>query len=134
MTALRTTRPDRGRRRTGVPLLPGLALALGLTGCGHPPAHRPTFTRLPPPPSDAIGYDADTRTLTFPDAPDATRWMVRVGSGGPPTPAGPDHQLPEGADPEYTTVYYRRPGGQTSDAVTLVQIRDAHDPHASLFR
>lgn len=141
MTALRTTRPAPPRRRTGArrARLLGLTTFLGLAGCGGPgpePADpRPATSRLPAPASERIGYDDQTRTLTLPDPPPpGGRWMVRLPNDPVPAPVGPDHRLPEGVDPGTTLVYYCRPGGQTSGAVSLAQIQAARELLASANR
>ena len=143
MTTLRMTRPDtdtpprggaNGRHRLTALALCGLLAAI--TGCGEqrpeadPPAfHADPAASLPPPATDRIDYDARTRTLTFYDLQGPGRWMVTV--AGAIHPAGPDHRLPEGVDPEKTYVSYVRPSGQTSVAVSLSQIQAAREMHKS---
>jgi hypothetical protein len=86
--------------------------------------------KLPAPDADKIVYDADTRTLTFYDLPDA-RWMVHHPGVRFPVPTGPEHRLPRGTDPDKTLVYYCKAGGHQSETVTLRQIQDGRGPHAS---
>jgi hypothetical protein len=132
--------PAVGRRPAFAYLLPfGLSLGLAcLTGCTEhraedqpaPHAYRANMTPpLPPPATDRIDYDDQTRTLTFYDLQGPGRWMVHV--GGAIYPAGPDHRLPEGVDPDDTFVSYTRPGGLTSGHVSLRQIQAAHQMHNS---
>jgi hypothetical protein len=92
------------------------------------------MARPEPPPADRIGFDDRTRTLALPDPPAGARWMVRVSGQDGPLPSGPDFRLPEGSRPDHTFVYYRRPGGETSGAVTVADVLAARDTHASLPR
>jgi hypothetical protein len=146
MTALRMTRPDpdgptRARRRwTALGL--AAAVTAAAAGCssdgpaaggGGPavPVERLTAgAKLPAPEAEKIEYNADTRTLTFYDLPDA-RWVVYHPGDRFPVPAGPEHRLPRGADPDRTVVYYTKPGGHRSESVTLRQIQDGRGLHAS---
>ena len=92
----------------------------------------PVVAELPPPATDRIDYNSHTRTLTFYDLPESARWMVRKPNSLVPDLVGPDHRLPEGIDPEQTYVFYRRPGGQQSRAVSLAQIQAARQMHESV--
>jgi hypothetical protein len=144
MIALRMTRPETDRRRPirGLAWL-GVAL-VGMTGCGgesrsgglggvpSPEPYRPTMVQLPPPAPDRIVYKGGT--LTVYDLPDAGRWMVQRQGDAQPYPIGPQHRLPEGLNAEHTFVYYCRPGGQQSGAVSLAQIQAAGREHDSLAR
>ena len=154
MMALWTTRPNTDRRRptrtmgrdASFPraLVLCISVALpGISGCAERSAgdapvaapYRPLMVQLPPPATDRIDYDSATRTLTFYDTPaGAGRWMVRASDAEQGVPAGPDHLVPEGADPDQTFVYYRRPGGQASRTVTLAEIQAARETHASQIR
>jgi hypothetical protein len=150
MTALRTTLPEPDRRRTariaGASCLVLIALGLvvvGVSGCGRrtdpgsssaPDPYRPLMAQLPPPESERIEFDAQTRTLTFYDLPASGRWMVRSLGTPAPSAAGPDHRLPQGFDPDTTFVYYRRPGGQSSGWVSVAEIQAARELHASQVR
>jgi hypothetical protein len=144
MTALRTTRSDPGvpARARGRWVALGLAAAVtaAAAGCsadgpaaggGAVPVERLTAgAKLPAPEAEKIEYNADTRTLTFYDLPDA-RWVVHHPGDRFPVPAGPEHRLPRGADPDKTVVYYTRAGGHRSETVTLRQIQDGRGLHAS---
>jgi hypothetical protein len=146
MTPLRTTRPAPvvPARPRGRWLVLGLAAAVtaAAAGCSSDgpavggggaavPVERLTAgAKLPPPEAEKIEYNPDTRTLTFYDLPDA-RWVVYHPGDRLPVPAGPEHRLPRGVDPDKTVVYYTREGGHRSESVTLRQIQDGRGLHAS---
>lgn len=147
MNPLRTTRWSAAASRRSVrsALIVGTALGLiASAGCGKQAAPEnaaapeqesvvnPAAAELPPPATDRIEYDSRTRTLTFYDLPESARWMVRKPHSLLADSVGPDHRLPEGIDPEHTFVFYRRPGGQQSRAVSLAQIQAARQMHDSL--
>ncbi len=133
----------RRRVRSGRALAFALALGcMAAAGCGQrttadnaPPSEeavpQPVLAELPPPATDRIEYDSQTRTLVFYELPESARWMVRRPNSEIPDLAGPDHRLPEGIDPQHTFVFYRRPGGQQSRAVSLAQIQAARQMHQS---
>jgi hypothetical protein len=138
-SAVACRRPARGA------LIVGLAFGLmASVGCGNQAGPEdaaaveqeavinPAAAELPPPATDRIDYDSRTRTLTFYDLPESARWMVRKPHTLLADSVGPDHRLPEGIDPEHTFVFYRRPGGQQSRAVSLAQIQAARQMHDSL--
>ena len=158
MTVLRITRPDTDRHRTArlrgrrivlsrVLVLCACAAPAGLTGCGsdQPNGASPAVTnssptvdrlgtnigpKLPGPEADRIEYNPDTRTLTFYDPPGDSRWMVHHPGERHPVSVGPEHRVPNGADPNQTMVYFTR-GGQSSAPVSLRQIQDGQGMHAS---
>jgi len=115
-----------------------------LAGCGRvePPVEGQAATRepldprpeLPPPEPEKFRYNPDTRTLTFYELPDSARWIVSEPGTRFATPAGPEHRFPEWADPGDIQVYYFRPGGKKSVAITLRQIEDSRVLHASNAR
>jgi hypothetical protein len=121
-----------------------LAGFVALAGCARvepptaesaaaPAAREPLDPRpvLPPPEPDKFGYNPATRTLTFYELPESARWFVHVAGTRFDVAAGPEHRLPEWADPDEVKVYYFRPGGRQSVAVTLRQIQDCRVAHAS---
>lgn len=155
MTALRMTRPDtgrqpprsRGRWRGSVRVLAvlgGVALA-GLTGCGSGPdgaanggtAHPKPVEQLtagpllPAPDPDRIEYNAETRTLTFYELPEAGWWMIQRPSDPYPIPTGPEHKLPVGIDPDRTHIHYMRPGGRQSRTIPLRAVQDGRTMYVS---
>jgi hypothetical protein len=124
-----------------------LAACAALAGCGRvespvaesaPPTREPLDPRpeLPPPEPDRLaqGYNPDTRTLTFYELPDSARWIVSEPGTRFATPAGPEHRFQAWADPDDIQVYYFRPGGKKSVAVTLRQIQECRVQHASNAR
>jgi hypothetical protein len=137
----------------GLIVVAGLAATLAaFTGCASesrepppppapavavPPGNREQAAKgphLPPPESDQIRYDDRSRTLTFYALPAPARWMVLLPGAAFAAPAGPEHRLPEGVDPDRTLVYYSRPGGLQSTPVSLKQIQAAREMHASNLR
>lgn len=129
---------------TGWFLILGIAFSLAASGCGQreaaeapPPAPEepepqgPVQPYLPPPATDRIEYNSQTRTLTFYDLPQSSRWMVQRPDAKMPDPVGPDLRLPEGLDPDNTFVFYRREGGQQSRSVSVADIQAARQMHVS---
>ena len=126
--------PLRMTRRT-IPL--GVcALLAAVTGCGSEPrsSYTPARAVLPAPDTERIVYDARDRSLVFYDLPNAARWVVQLPGRPTGSNVGPVHRLPEGVDPEQTLVFYTRPGGKVSNAVSLRQFLDARDVNASSLR
>ena len=125
-------------RKTQTVLVILAGLGLVLTGCGGaaeaPPYRPPLAGTLPAPAPDRIEYKPETRTLTFYDLPGTARWMVRLELDRPGIPAGPELEFPEGVDPDFTFVYYTRPGGHQSGRVSLAEIQAAGTMHASQIR
>ena len=68
--------------------------------------------------------------LPFYDPPGDSRWMVHHPGERHPVSVGPEHRVPNGADPNQTMVYFTR-GGQSSAPVSLRQIQDGQGMHAS---
>ncbi len=148
MTALRITRLRSPLKLRWVRLAVLCALPVGLFGCGtatppddsppnaavgsyDPPwvTHRPN---LPPPDTDRINYDANTRTLTLYNLPGNDRWMVQMPGEGSGQPVAARHRLPADVEPADVRVYYSRPGVKPSAPVTVKQILDSGNPHSSL--
>jgi len=155
MAALWTTRPETDRKPpvssagrwlgANRPLVAWVSVVLvGIVGCsgGHPgdepgpppdpSPYRPVMRRLPPPSPDRIGFRDGT--LSFYELPASGRWMVQVSGSDTPEPVGPDHRLPGGVNPQSTFVSYCRPGGQTSQRVSLAEIQAAGRYHDSQVR
>lgn len=157
MHTLRMTNPKPVfHRRPGRATSIGPVLALGLgavlaaAGCNAeprdpppplqpavavPPSNREAaaakMPHLAPPESDRIAYDAGARKLTFYALPAGSRWMILLPGATIAAPAGSEHHLPEGVDPDRTLVYYSQPGGLQSTPVTLKEIQAARDTHVS---
>jgi cholesterol transport system auxiliary component len=151
MTALRITRfvPARRKPRGAWLRLAALCmLPVGLLGCGTPtppdatppnaavgsydPPWMANRSNLPPPDTDRINYDANSRTLTLYDLPGNDRWMVRFRGDRSGRPMTPRHTLPGDVDPADVFVYYSRPGVRPSTPVTVKQILDNGNAHSSL--
>ena len=133
MTPLRTT------PRSALPRLAALgtcALLAAVLGCDSEsrPADAPVRALMPAPDAERIVYDARDRALVFYDLPNSARWVVQLPGAGKGANVGPVHRLPEGVDPELTLVFYTRPNGKASNAVSLRQILDARDTNASSMR
>ena len=149
MTVLRTTRPDTDRPAPLWGRWVGCALAAvgcaALAGCGSGeggaatgeggqprPVEQLTSPPRPPAPDlDRIEYDASTGTLTFYELPDSGRWMIQRPGDPYPFPAGPEHRVPAGMDPNHVHIGYARPGGQQSRTITLRAIQEGRTIHTS---
>ncbi|HUR55943.1 MAG TPA: hypothetical protein VMZ71_17540 [Gemmataceae bacterium] len=112
------------------------ALLAAVVGCGSEsrPPHVPARALMPAPDAERIVYDARERALVFYDLPNSARWVVQLPGSEKGANVGPVHRLPDGIDPEQTLVFYTRPNGKASNAVSLRQILDARDTHASSMR
>src|SRR5437879_1278568 len=152
MSALRMTQlvtdgrpaPSTGEGRAFVLLLGLAAIVVGMAGCdgqggngveaseADATPYRPLMTYLPPPASDRIDYR--DHKLTFYDLTGGGRWMVKRADTPTAYPVGPEHTLPESVKPDDTIVFYTRPGGQKSRAITLAQIQAARPGHESQQR
>ena len=112
------------------------ALLAAVIGCGSETrsSYAPAPTLMPAPDTERIVYDARDRSLVFYDLPNSARWVVQLPGSPVASNVGPVHRLPEGVDPEQTLVFYTRPGGKTSNSVSLRQILDARDVNASSLR
>jgi hypothetical protein len=132
MPSLRTTPRSVFARPAALGLC---ALLAAVVGCGSEsrPAHGPTRALMPAPDAERIVYDARERALIFYDLPNSARWVVQL-PGVKGANVGPVHRLPEGVDPDNTLVFYTKPNGKASNAVSLRQILDARDTHASSVR
>jgi hypothetical protein len=123
----------------------GCAALAGLTGCGsghdgasaggggqpRPAEQLAAGPLLPAPDPGRIEYNPTTRTLTFYELPESGRWMIQRPGDQYPVPAGPEHKLPVGTDPDRTYVHYVRPGGQQSWTVSLRTIQDHQTMYVS---
>lgn len=133
MVALRTTPRSVCPRAAALGVCAVLA---AVVGCGRDarPVDVPARAWMPAPDAERIVYDARDRSLTLYDLPNAARWVVQLPGAEKGASVGPVHRLPEGVDPEQTMVFYTRPNGKASNAVSLRQILDARDTHASSMR
>ena len=133
MPSLRTTPHSVFPRSAALGLC---ALLAAVVGCGSEsrPVETPTRALMPAPDAERIVYDVRERALVFYDLPNQSRWVVQLPGAARAANVGPVHRLPENVDPENTLVFYTRPNGKASNAVSLRQILDARDTHASSMR
>ncbi len=149
MTTYRRSRPGNRSPRRMWARAAALLLPVGLFGCGSatPPGTAPSphaigandpawivsRPALPPPDTDRINYDENTRTLTLYDLPGNDRWLVRLPGEAAGRPVGPQHRIPD-VDLSDVMVYYARPGLKPSIPVSVKQIQDSGSTHVSIAR
>ena len=135
-----------GITRLRIAVLPLLSLALLGCGTATPPGTEPSphaavgsndpawvthRHSMPPPDTDRINYDEQTRMLTLYDLPGNDRWMMKRAGEDSGRFVTPQHRLPPDVDLSDVMVYYARPGVKPSSSVSVKQIRDTGHVHSS---